>query len=116
MQPIIIEVATAGELENAIAEMVRRRAQALFVAGDSLFDVNRVTIISAALKYALPTIVLPKDMMEAGALLSYAPSNAERDQRNAAFVDRILRGANPADLPIEQPTKFDLGINLKTAK
>ena len=55
-------------------------------------------------------------MLEAGALLHYGTSEAERDQRCAAFVDRILRGANPADLPIEQPTKFVLGINLKTAK
>jgi ABC-type uncharacterized transport system substrate-binding protein len=55
-------------------------------------------------------------MVEAGALVSYAPSDAENDQRYAAFVNRILRGAKPADLPIEQPTQFELGINLKTAK
>ena len=55
-------------------------------------------------------------MVEAGALVSYAPSDSENDQRYAAFVNRILRGAKPADLPIEQPTQFELGINLKTAK
>ena len=116
LQPIIIEVAAAGELENAIAEMARQRAQALFVERDGLFRDNRVPLMSTALKYALPTIAWGKEMLEAGALVSYANSNAEQNQRNAAFVDRILRGAKPADLPIEQPTKFELVINLKTAK
>jgi ABC-type uncharacterized transport system substrate-binding protein len=116
LQPIIIEVATAGELENAIAELARRQAQALFVQADSLFYANRVPIVSAALRYALPILAANKVMLEAGALVNYATSEAERDRRCAAFVDRILRGAKPADLPIEQPTKFELGINLKTAK
>ena len=116
LQPITIEVATAGELENAIAELARRRAQALYVRADSLFHVNRVPIVSAASRYALPILAANKLMLEPGALVVYATSEAERDRRNAAFVDRILRGAKPADLPIEQPTKFELGINLKTAK
>ena len=116
LQPIIIEVVAAGELENAIAEMARRRAQALLVGGDNLFFANRVTIMGAALRYALPTIGVRREMLEAGALVSYAHTDAEQLQRNAAFVDRILRGAKPADLPIEQPTKFELVINLKTAK
>jgi len=116
LQPIIIEVAAAGELENAIAELARRRAQALFVQGDNLFFVNRVPIISAALRYALPILAADKVMLEAGALVSYTYNLAEQYQRYAGFVDRILRGAKPADLPIEQPTRFELGINLKTAK
>jgi putative ABC transport system substrate-binding protein len=116
LQPIIIEVATAGELENALAEMARRRAQALYLQRDGLFYDNRVPIMSAALRYALPTLAADKVMLEAGALVSYAHTDAEQYQRNAAFVDRILRGAKPADLPIEQPTKFELIINLKTAK
>jgi putative ABC transport system substrate-binding protein len=116
MQPIVIEVATAGELENAIAEMAQRRAQALYVQRDGLFIDNRVPIMSAALRYALPTLAAYREMLEAGALISYVHTDAEQKQRNSAFVDRILRGAKPADLPIEQPTKFELGINLKTAK
>jgi putative tryptophan/tyrosine transport system substrate-binding protein len=116
MQPIIIEVAAASELENAIAEIARRRAQALFVRPDSLFYENRARLMSAALRYALPPIALGKEMVEAGALFSYAHTDAEINLRYAAFVDRILRGAKPADLPIEQPTKFELVINLKTAK
>jgi putative tryptophan/tyrosine transport system substrate-binding protein len=116
LQPTIIEVAAAGELENAIAELARRRAQALFVQNDDLFSDNPVPLLSAALRYALPTVGTNKEMLEAGALVFYVPNRAEQDQRYAAFVDRILRGAKPADLPIEQPTKFDFVINLKTAK
>ena len=116
IQPIFIEVAAAGELENAIAEMARRRAQALFVGSTSLFFANRVPLMSAALRYALPTIAVGTEMLKAGALISYSSTTAEQDQRYAAFVDRILRGAKPGDLPIEQPTKFELIINLKAAK
>src|SRR6266705_548715 len=105
LQPIIIEVAAAGELENAIAELARRRAQALFVQRDGLFYDNRVPLLSAALRYALPTLGTYKEMLEAGALAFYTHSDAENLQRYAAFVDRILRGAKPADLPIEQPTR-----------
>jgi putative ABC transport system substrate-binding protein len=116
LQPIIIEVATADELENAIAELARRRAQALFVQGDNLFFAHQVPIMSAALRYALPSLAADKVMLEAGALVSFTHNQAELYQRYAGFVDRILRGAKPADLPIEQPTRFELGINLKTAK
>jgi putative ABC transport system substrate-binding protein len=70
----------------------------------------------AALRYALPTIVDGNEILEAGGLLSYDYSLAELQHRDAAFIDRLLRGAKPSDLPIEQPTKFDLGINLRTAK
>ena len=126
LQPIIVEVAAADELEKAIAEMVRQRAQALYLEGDDLFYENRVALMSVVLKYKLPTIVpldkhiaasaAPPTMLEAGGLANFGPSVAELNQRGAAFVDRILRGAKPADLPIEQPTKFEFGINLKTAK
>ena len=116
LQTIIIGVAAAGELESAIAEMARRRAQALFVQRDDLFVDNRVPLMSAALRYALPTFAANKEMLEAGALVSYAHTLEEQNRRWAGFVDRILRGAKPGNLPIEQPTKFELGINLKTAK
>ena len=115
LQPISIEVATAGELENAIAEMARGRAQALYAERDGLFYDNRVSLASAALRYALPTLAASKAIVEVGALASYAHTDAEQDQRYAVS-DRIFRGAKPADLPIEQPTKFELVINLKTAK
>jgi len=116
IQPIIIAVAREDELEGAIAEMARQRAQALVVGDDPLFATHSVPIMNGAIKHALPTIVETREMLEAGALLSYAFSQSEQFRRYASFVDRILRGAKPADLPIEQPTQFVLGINLKTAK
>jgi putative ABC transport system substrate-binding protein len=116
IQPIFLEVAAASELENAVAEVARQHGQALYVQNDNLFNDNRVEITRAALKHALPTLVRQKIMLEAGGLLLYAPNRAERDRRCAALIDKILRGAKPADLPIEQPTQFVLGVNLKTAK
>jgi putative ABC transport system substrate-binding protein len=99
LQPITIEVATAGELENAIAEMARRRAQALFLQRENLFIENRIPLMSAALRYALPTLAADKEMLEAGALVSYAHTDAEQNRRHAGFIDRILRGAKPARSP-----------------
>ena len=116
MQPLFIEVAVASELGNAFAELGRRRAQALVVPGDTLFISNSVWIMRAAVGHALPTMVGSRDMVEDGGLVSYTFSGAERSRRFAYFIDKILRGAKPADLPIEQPTKFELAINLKTAK
>ena len=115
LEPIIVEIATADELEKAIEEMARRRAQAL-ATWAGLGSPELRALMSAALKYKLPTIASDKAALEAGALAYFNGSDAEFKERNAAFIDRILRGAKPADLPIEQPTKFELGINLKTAK
>jgi putative ABC transport system substrate-binding protein len=116
IQSIFVEVAAASELENAVADVARQRGQALIVPDEGLFLENRVELVRAAQKHALPTMVGQKILLEAGALVSYGFSWAERRRRGAYFVDRILRGAKPADLPIEQPTQFELGINLKTAK
>jgi ABC-type uncharacterized transport system substrate-binding protein len=116
IQPIVLEFAATADLESAVAEVVRRRAQALFVQNDELFFDNRVEIARAALRHALPTLVQGKEFLEAGGLISYTFSVAELRRRGAAFIDKILRGAKPRDLPIEQPTQFVLGINLRTAK
>jgi putative ABC transport system substrate-binding protein len=116
IQPIFVQVAAASELQDAVAEVARQRAQALFVPIDTLFYENRTEIMRAALKHALPTMAQRITVLEDGALIAYDPTEAEENYRNAAFIDRILRGAKPADLPIEQPTKFQLVINLKTAK
>jgi putative tryptophan/tyrosine transport system substrate-binding protein len=116
MQPIFIEVAAAGELENAVAEVARRGGQALVVRGDGLFQSNLVRMMSAALRHALPTFVGGRDYLQAGALLSYHRSPTETWRLFVVLIDKILRGAKPANLPIEPPTKFDLEINLKTAK
>jgi putative tryptophan/tyrosine transport system substrate-binding protein len=116
MEPLFIVVAGESELENAVAEIARQRAQALVVVDDALFHAHRVRIMNAALRYAVPTMVASREMLNAGGLLSYGISLAEIRRRGASFIDKILRGAKPADLPIEQPTQFELGINLKTAK
>jgi putative ABC transport system substrate-binding protein len=86
------------------------------VHNETLFFENRVEIARVALSHALPTLVQGKKFLEAGGLISYTFSWAELRRRVAAFIDKILRGAKPRDLPIEQPTEFLLGINLRTAK
>ena len=116
IQPIFVQVAAASEVQEAVAEAARQRAQALFVPIDTLFYENRAEIMRAALKHVLPTMAQRITVQEDGALIAYDPTWSEENDRNAAFIDRILRGAKPADLPIEQPTKFELIINLKTAK
>ena len=116
VQPIIVEIAGAGDLEKAVSELARRRAQALIVGNDNLLYSNRDLVMRAALRHGLPTIVSDKEVLEAGGLLSLAIDDTEQYRSFAYFLDKILRGANPADLPVQQPTKFVLSINLKTAK
>ena len=116
MQRIAIAVAAASELESAVAEAVRQRAQVLRFADDALFWSNRVLLMRAALQHKLPTFVPAKPYVEAGGLLSLSFDDAEQVRVFAYFADRILRGAKPADLPVQQPTKFELVLNLNTAK
>jgi putative ABC transport system substrate-binding protein len=116
MQPIFVGAAAASELENAVSEAARRRAQALIVPVDNLFWSSRVLLMRTALEHRLPTIVGHRDILEAGGLLSLAIDESEQFQVLAYFVDRILRGAKPADLPVQQPRKLLLSVNLKTAK
>jgi len=115
IQPIIVKIATASEIEHAVAEAARRGAQALDVARDSMFNENGVSIMSAALRNRLPTIVADRDLLEPGGLLCLTLDNDEIYRVLAYFVNKILRGAKPADLPVQRPTKFVLSINLKTA-
>jgi putative ABC transport system substrate-binding protein len=116
VQPIFFEVATLGEVENAIMEMTRRGAQALMVPQEPLFYENPVPVIAAASKYGLPTISANSSLIEAGGLAVLTHSDDEQSERFAWFVDKILRGAKPAELPIQQPTRFVTVINLKAAK
>ena len=95
---------------------LKTRADALYVAVDQLMVANRSSILASALDARMPTIFSTRDFVKAGALMSYGPSYTERFGRAAYDVDKILRGANPADLPVEQPTKFELVINVTTAK
>jgi len=115
LQPIFVEIASADGIPGAIAEIANRRADALIVRGDPMFGSNREQIARLALQHALPTIAEGRREPEAGQLLSYGPDGPASARRVASIVDRILRGTKPGDIPIEQPTKFELVINLKTA-
>ena len=116
LQPIFEEITGADAIPEAIAKIANRRADALIVRGDPMFNANREQIARLALQHALPTIAEGRRMPEAGQLLSYGAVGGAAARRIASIVDRILRGAKPGDIPIEQPTEFELVINLKTAK
>jgi putative ABC transport system substrate-binding protein len=112
----IIEVREAQALEGAF-ERARRQAQAVLVHGDGgLTDPNRAQITALAAKHRLPAMYNLLSFMDSGGLMAYAPDFRVMFRHAADQVDKILRGAKPADLPIEQPTKFELVVNLKTAK
>jgi putative ABC transport system substrate-binding protein len=116
LQPIFIEITSADAIPGAIVEIAKRRADALIVRGDPMFYLKREEIARLALRYTLPTIAEARYMPAAGQLLSYGANGPAFGLRVASIVNRILRGAKPGDIPIEQPTKFDLVINMKTAK
>ena len=111
-----VEAHGPEEFERAFAAMTREGAEALLVANDTTFLVNRARVADLALKSRLPTMNYYREMVEAGGFMAYAVNMAGFTPRAAVYVDKILKGANPADLPVEQPTKFELVINLKTAK
>jgi putative ABC transport system substrate-binding protein len=94
---------------------IQNRADGLYVVGDPLANFNRVRINTFALVSRLPTTNVQREYVEAGGLMSYGPNYLDLNRRAADYVDKILRGAKPGDLPVEQPTKFDLVINLTTA-
>jgi putative ABC transport system substrate-binding protein len=97
-------------------DALKDRADALYVVGDPLVNTNRVRINTLALAARIPTMYGFRELVEAGGLISYGPNFPDLFRRAADYVDKILRGAKPADLPVQQPTKFDLVINLTTAK
>ena len=110
-----LEIRRAEEIATAI-EAGKGRADALYVVTEALVNTNRVQINTLALGARLPTLHGEKGYVEAGGLMSYGPSFPDLYQRAAVYVDKILKGAKPGDLPVEQPTKFELVINLKTAE
>jgi putative ABC transport system substrate-binding protein len=104
------------ELDGAFQSAVKGRASALITIGNFLLNRRRKQIANLAIKHRLPSMYESNQWVEAGGLISYSTDNAESYRRAAWMVDKILKGTKPADLPVEQPTKFDLVINLKTAK
>jgi len=113
---VAIQAASASEIEAAFAAVRRERAEALIVPGDGLFFSQARRIAELAVQHRLPTLFSTREPVQAGALMSYGPNLAEQFYRAASYVDRIVKGARPGDLPVEQPTTFELVINLKTAQ
>jgi putative ABC transport system substrate-binding protein len=112
----VVEIRLAAELESAFAALKRGRVDALLVPGDGLFFTIRAQIAALALAQHLPAIFAYTENVETGGLLAYSPSSSENYRRTAGFIDKILRGMNPGNIPVEQPTKFELAVNMKTAK
>jgi putative ABC transport system substrate-binding protein len=110
-----LEIRRADDIAPAFAAL-KSGAQGLYVSSDPLVATNRVRIITLALAARLPTSFVRREYIEAGGLMAYGPNFLDLNRRAADFVDKILRGTKPADIPVEQPTKFDLIINLTTAK
>jgi putative ABC transport system substrate-binding protein len=113
---IPVEATGQDAFEQAFATMVRERAQAFILQGDSVVFNYRGQIAEMALRNRLPAISVAKEFAEAGLLLTYGADIGDLYRRSTIFVDKIFKGAKPADLPVEQPTKFELVVNLKTAK
>jgi putative ABC transport system substrate-binding protein len=112
----LLDVRKSEDLEPAFAATVKRRVNGLIVTNDGLLTANRKLIAELAAKNRLPTIYQSTDFIEVGGFMAYGPNYRDLYRRASTYVDNIFKGAKPADLPIEQPTKFELIINLKTAK
>jgi putative ABC transport system substrate-binding protein len=112
----VVQAATESEIDAAFATVTRERAQALMVANDGFFTIRRAQIVSLAALHALPAIYPWREYAVAGGLISYGTSIREAYRQSGVYVGQVLKGNKPADLPVQQPTKFELVINLKTAK
>jgi putative ABC transport system substrate-binding protein len=112
----VVSASSEADIDAGFATLGEQRASALLVANDLFFLSRRDQIVTQAARHALPTIYFNRDFVAAGGLMSYAPSFAEGYRQAGIYAGRILRGANPTDLPVMQPTKFELVINLTTAK
>ena len=112
----LLEARGPTEFDGAFAAMAKERVGGLLVVADTMFNLHRARLVELAAKSRLPAAYGTRDAVEAGGLMSYGPSLPDLFRRGATYVDKVLKGAKPADLPVEQPTKFELVINLKTAK
>jgi putative ABC transport system substrate-binding protein len=112
----LLEARGPNEFDGAFAAMAKERVGALLVLSDSMFNSHRTRLADLAARSRLPAAYGVRESVEAGGLMSYGPSFLDLYRRSAAYVDKILKGAKPADLPVDQPNEFELVINLKTAK
>jgi putative tryptophan/tyrosine transport system substrate-binding protein len=111
-----VQMSAESSLENAFEKMGKEPVQALIVLTDAILYSQRTRIVALAAARRLPAMYFFREFVQEGGLMSYAPSDSDLFRRAAFYVDKVLKGANPGDLPVEQPTKFELIINLKTAK
>jgi putative ABC transport system substrate-binding protein len=111
-----VGVRTEAEFDHAFETIARERPGAMIVLADRVFLHNRQRIVAFAARHRLPTVYPYRELVDAGGLMCFGPNYSEMHRRAAIFVDKILKGAKPADLPVEQPTKFELVINLKAAR
>jgi len=116
VRPQFVEARGPEDFERAFSDMTRARAGALTVLTSNMFNNERRRLVALAAKNRLPTVYSFREYVDAGGLMSYGPDLADLHRRAATYVDKILKGAKPGDLPVEQPTKFELVINLRTAK
>jgi len=116
LQVVPLKVSSPDDFEGLFQTAAAERAGAVWVFGDTMFFTHRDRLATLALNVRLPTMFPYRQNVDAGGLISYGPSSPVMYHRAAVFVDKILKGAKPADLPVEQPTRLELGINLKTAK
>jgi putative ABC transport system substrate-binding protein len=116
VKTLVAEASSSQEIDNAFSMMVREKADAVIVGSSSFLTQQRRQIAELALKYRLPSMFAIRANVEAGGLISYGQNIADDFRRSASYVDKILKGAKPGDLPVEQPVSFELVVNLKTAK
>jgi putative tryptophan/tyrosine transport system substrate-binding protein len=113
---IVAGASTAAEIDIAFATLVKQGASAVVIGADALFVSRQDQIVELAMRHTMPTIYNSREYVTAGGLMSYGPNQAEAYQQAGVYASRILKGEKPANLPVVQPTKFELVINLKTAK
>jgi putative ABC transport system substrate-binding protein len=116
VKTLVAEASSSQEIDNAFSMMVREKADAVIVGSSSFFGQQRRQIAELALGYRIPSMFALRTNVEAGGLISYGQNIADDFRRSATYVDKILKGAKPGDMPVEQPTRFELVVNLKTAK
>jgi putative ABC transport system substrate-binding protein len=116
MELYTVDYSSVEEFDRALATILKDRPSAIYFTGDLIVTLRRQAICDFALKNRFPTLTPDESFPEAGCLMSYGPDPRDRWRRTAIYVDKILKGAKPADLPVEQPTKYKLVINGKTAK
>ncbi len=116
LQAEVLYAGTDREIDAAFATLVQKRADALLIAPDALFTSRRAELAALSLRHAVPATHVIREFAEAGGLMSYGPNLANAYQQTGIYTGRVLKGEKPADLPVQQPIKFELVINLKTAK